>query len=138
METINVMLDDNAKEPNRAHDKDAGMDLCACGSWEIAPRSFGAIPTGVHVEIPRGYVGKLESKSGLMLKGITCRGTIDSGYTGEVKAILFNHSDVKVRFADGDKVTQLVIYPIVTPRPVIVEAFEETERGDNGFGSTGR
>lgn len=138
METLKVKRDIGAHMPTRAHELDAGLDIYAKGDWELAPHSFGAIPTGVHVAIPAGMVGKLESKSSLMLKGITCRGTIDSGYTGEIKAVMFNHSDVRYRFADGDKVTQLVLYPIATPVPVEVDELEETERGDGGFGSTGR
>lgn len=69
--------------------------------------------------------------------GLTCRGTIDSGYTGTIQAIVFNHSDVHVMIHKGDKVTQLVILPIITPDPVPVDELEATERGDGGFGSTG-
>lgn len=138
IETLKVKLEPGAKMPTRAHALDAGLDIYAMGDWELAPHSFGAIPTGVHVQVPEGCVGKLESKSSHMLLGLTCRGTIDCGYTGEIKAIVFNHSDQRVRFADGDKVTQLVLYPIITPEPVEVEELEETERGAGGFGSTGQ
>ena len=138
MKTINVMLDAGAKMPTRAHESDAGLDIYARGNWRAKAHSFLSVPTGVHVEIPKGYVGKLESKSSLMLKGLTCRGTIDSGYTGEIKAVVFNHSDKDEWIADGDKITQLVVYPIVTPAPVEVHALDETERGEGGFGSTGR
>lgn len=138
MKTINVMLDYGAKMPTRAHELDAGLDIYAMGDWIIWPHSFKVISTGVHAEIAPGYVGKLESKSSLMLKGLTCRGTIDCGYTGEIKAVVFNHSDMPYTVRDGDKVTQLVIYPIATPTPIQVRELGETERGDGGFGSTGR
>ena len=83
-------------------------------------------------------MGFITSKSGLMTtKGITCRGTIDSGYTGSVQAVLFNHSSINYIVEKGQKITQLVIVPIITPEPELVDALDETERGSNGFGSTG-
>lgn len=139
METLKIALDPDAKMPTRAHKNDAGLDLYAAENVRIWPHSWRAVETGVHVAIPEGYVGLLTSKSGLMRhSGLTCRGTIDSGYTGTIQAIMFNHSDVFVELRKGDKVTQLVILPIVTPEPELVEKLEETERGAGGFGSTGR
>ena len=93
---------------------------------------------GVHVQIPPGYVGLITSKSGLMGKGITSRGTIDSGYTGSIKAVLYNHSNESYLVRKGDKITQLVLLPIITPELELVDALEETDRADGGFGSTGR
>ena len=88
--TMRVVVDGDI--PIRAHEDDAGLDLCATeGGW-ILPKSRKVFSTGVHAAIPKGFVGMLTSKSGLMLKGITSRGTIDSGYTGTIKAVLFNHS----------------------------------------------
>ena len=124
--------------PTRAHEHDAGLDLYAAETAYIAPQTWAAVSTGVHAEIPRGFVGLLTSKSGLMAKhGITCRGTIDAGYTGTIKAVLFNHSDRVYKVESGSKVTQMVILPIITPELELVEALEETERGTGGFGSTG-
>lgn len=139
METINIILDKGAIMPTRAHSTDAGLDLYTPNFAYIVPHGRAVIDTGVHVQIPVGYVGKLESKSGLMRNsGITTRGTIDAGYTGTIQVVVFNHSDEPRMYETGDKITQLVIYPIVTPNPVLVESFEETDRGDEGFGSTGR
>jgi dUTP pyrophosphatase len=73
-----------------------------------------------------------------MSKGITSRGTIDSGFTGDIRAVLFNHSWWFKRIRKGQKITQLVIMPIITPPLELVDNLEETDRGDNGFGSTGR
>ena len=73
-----------------------------------------------------------------MSKGITSRGTIDCGYTGSIKAILFNHGDEGYLIRAGDKITQLVILPIITPEIELVDSLETTERGEGGFGSTGR
>lgn len=139
MEQINVVLEPAALMPTRAHDIDAGLDLYTPFFAMVPPHGRCVIDTGVHIGIPAGFVGKLESKSGLMRKaGITCRGTVDAGYTGTVQAVIFNHSDKAYTFEAGDKITQLVIYPIVTPTPIRVNMVQKTERGDNGFGSTGR
>lgn len=133
-----VMLDHGAIMPTRAHESDAGLDLYTPFFIMVPPHGRSVIDTGVHAGIPDGYVGKLESKSGLMRKaGLTCRGTIDAGYTGTIQAVIFNHSDKAYTFEKGDKVTQLVIYPIATLTPVQVESLELTERGADGFGSTG-
>lgn len=137
-EKLPVMLDKGAIMPTRAHSSDAGLDLYTPFFIMVPPHGRSIIDTGVHVGIPDGYVGKLESKSGLMRKaGLTCRGTIDAGYTGTIQAVIFNHTDKAYTFEKGDKVTQLVIYPIATPTPIQVESLELTERGANGFGSTG-
>lgn len=136
---LKVKLDKGAVIPNRAHPNDAGLDLFSTETVYIAPHSRETIETGVHVAIPKGFVGLLTSKSGLMNKhGITCRGTIDADYTGSVKAIMFNHSDRAFKVEKGSKVTQLVILPIITPEIELVDFLEETERGANGFGSTGK
>ena len=151
MEEIKVMLDKGAIMPTRAHEDDAGLDL-------YTPEDFGLgfvnegdvnrvidgvdsyiVDTGVHVEIPKGYVGMLKSKSGLNVKyGIISEGVIDAGYTGSIKVKLYSLDGEITRFKRGDKISQLVIMPIVTPAPKLVEEFAETERSNNGFGSTGR
>ena len=136
---MRIMLDPNATMPTRAHEYDAGLDLYAAETAYIAPHSWVAVSTGVHAEIPRGFVGLLTSKSGLMAKhGLTCRGTIDAGYTGTIKAVVFNHSDQVYKVTAGDKVTQMVLMPIITPELELVDVLEQTERGSGGFGSTGK
>ena len=136
---MNIMLDKNAFMPERAHDLDAGYDLRTPIDFKIYCRDFKTIDTGVHVEISKGYVGFLKSKSGLNIKdGINGEGVIDAGYTGSIKVKLYNNSFSLKRFKKGDKIIQLVILPIFTPGLQKVDKFVETERGDNGFGSTGR
>lgn len=135
---MKVMLDKGAIIPTRAHEWDAGLDLYAMDDGWIFPFARKTFDTGVHVAIHKGYVGLLTSKSGLMgNKGITSRGTIDSGYRGAIKAVLFNHSWRFLKIKRGQKITQLVILPIMTPELEIVDELEETERGTGGFGSTG-
>lgn len=135
---MEIAVNPGASIPVRAHLDDAGLDLCATkGGW-IFPKTRKTFDTGVHTAIPSGYVGMLTSKSGMMAKqGITSRGTIDSGYTGSIKAVLFNHSWRFVRIRPGQKITQLVIMPIVTPELQFVNSLEDTDRGEGGFGSTG-
>ena len=136
---MKVMLDEGAKMPTRAHLNDAGLDLYAMHNAVVRPYERAMISTGCHFEIPRGYVGLLTSKSGLMAKqGLTSRGTIDSGYTGAVHVVLFNHSDKAVTIKKGEKISQMVIVPIITSGLELVDSLEETDRGDGGFGSTGK
>ena len=135
---MKLMLDPGAKMPTRAHDTDAGLDLYAMEGGMISPCGSAIFDTGVHVAIPSGFCGLLTSKSGLMTnKQITSRGTIDCGYVGSIRAVLFNHSHQYVKIEKGQKITQLVILPISTPELELVESLEDTERGTGGFGSTG-
>lgn len=135
---LKFTLDAGAKAPTRAHATDAGLDLYSPIRSVIRPGDWVKIDTGVHVQIPKGYVGLLTSKSGLMNEGITSRGTIDSGYAGSIQAVLFNHSGKTHIVEKGQKITQLVIMPIITPELEQVASLEDTERGNGGFGSTGR
>lgn len=136
---LKVVLDPGAIMPTRAHSTDAGLDLYSTVRKVIRPGDYVRLDTGVHVAIPEGYVGMLTSKSGLMGNhGITCRGTIDSGYTGTIQPVLFNHSGKTYIVEQGQKITQLVIMPIITPELELVDSLEETERGNGGFGSTGK
>lgn len=137
---MKIILDEGAKMPTRAHADDAGLDLYSRENRVIYPHSSATFDTGVHVEIPRGYVGMIKSKSGLNVKyGLTSEGVLDCGYTGSIRVKLYNHSSEAYTIAAGDKISQLVIMPIIAPELELVKAFgAETERGDNGFGSTGR
>lgn len=139
---MRIMLDKGAVCPTRAHEADAGLDIYAPSNikWvAIEAGGSAVIDTGVHVEIPRGYVGMLKSKSGLnVLFDIVNEGVIDSGYTGSIKVKLYNHGAMPRYIFGGSKVSQLVILPIITPEIEIVSELEPTERGNNGFGSTGR
>ena len=135
---MKVAVEGGVPVPRRAHKTDAGVDLYATkGGW-IFPKCRKVFGTGFHASIPAGFVGLLTSKSGLMVEGITSRGTIDSGYNGEIRAVLFNHSWKFIRISKHQKITQLVILPIITPELEVVDDLEATERGCAGFGSTGK
>ena len=136
---MKIKLDSGAHIPTRAHETDAGLDLYARESQVIPARESAIFDTGVHVEIPKGYVGMLKSKSGLNVKhGITSEGVIDCGYTGSIVAKLYNHSGYDYTVNAGDKITQLVLLPILTPELELVDSLEDTERGNGGFGSSGK
>ena len=136
---MRVVIDDGAYLPERAHKWDAGLDLRSPVDTTIMPESSVTIDTGVHVEIPRGFVGMLKSKSGLNVKhGIVSEGVIDAGYTGSIVVKLYNHGDERYRVKAGDKITQLVLLPTLIADVNAVDDLGDTERGANGFGSTGR
>lgn len=137
---MKIKLDKGAYMPVRGHRDDAGLDLRTPIAFGIEPGGSVKIDTGVHVEIQPGLVGMLKSKSGLNVNhGILSEGVIDAGYTGSIVAKLYNHGDSLVVFSAGDKITQLVIMPVYIPDELeVVEEFESTDRGSNGFGSTGK
>lgn len=138
-ERMKIMLDPGAIKPTRAHDADAGLDLYAPKDGYIHGGGSCTFDTGVHVEIPKGYAGFLKSKSGLNCKhGLTSEGVIDAGYTGSIVVKLYNHSGMDYSVKAGDKISQLVILPILAPELELVDSLEETERGTDGFGSTGK
>lgn len=136
---INVMLDAGAKMPTKAHEADAGFDLYAPKRVVVRKRDSEIIDTGVHIEIPEGYVGFIKSKSGLNVNhGILSEGVIDAQYCGSIVAKLYNNSDSHLVIEEGQKITQIVFLPIPFVELVEVDSFKETERGNNGFGSSGK
>lgn len=135
---MKIKLDEGAKMPTRAHPTDAGLDLYARETLIVSARESAVFDTGVHIELPHGTVGMLKSKSGLNVKhGLLNEGVIDEGYTGSIVVKLYNNSGRDYKVNAGDKISQLVIMPILTPELELVDELEETERGANGFGSTG-
>lgn len=136
---MRIKLLEGAFMPVRAHKTDAGLDLRSPVHAYVPAKGSACIDTGVCIELPNKTVGMVKSKSGLNVKhGITSEGVIDVGYTGSIRVKLYNHSDVDYFVNRGDKISQLVILPILTPKLELVDELEETERGANGFGSTGR
>lgn len=142
---LKVILDKGAIMPTRAHKHDAGLDLYSPVDVNIPPRWSGSwensasIDTGVHIQIPKGYCGLVMAKSGLNVKhGLTCTGVIDCGYTGSIVVKLYNNSLWHYKVRKGDKIAQFLIVKCELPTLREVDSLEETERGDGGFGSTGR
>ena len=126
--------------PQYAHAGDAGADITASEKIAIPPRERTLVSTGVRLEIPEGYVGLIWPRSGLAVKkGIDCgAGVIDSHYRGEVKVLLFNHSDNEFQIEPGDRIAQILIQKVERVQFHLVDQLNETARSDAGFGSTGK
>ena len=125
--------------PTRAHEHDSGLDLYAASSCVLQPGMTHRVSTGVAVELPDGFEGQVRPRSSLASKGVyALLGTIDNGYRGELGVILSNLSTERYQVHAGDKVAQLVICPVALPDIVVVDELGDTDRGQGGFGSTGR
>lgn len=136
---MKIKLDPGAIMPTRAHDTDAGLDLYSLEDRIIEAKGDAIFKTGVHIQLPKGCAGLLVSKSGLNVKhGITSTGLIDEGYSGEITVKLYNHGGYDVKIMAGEKISQLVILPVRYEPVEIVDEIDSGERGDAGFGSTGR
>ena len=142
METIKVALEDAAKMPSKAHPWDAGFDLSSTKQYLIPTGGRALIKTGVRMEIPNGYCGFVTGRSGMTIKeGLVGQlGIVDAPYRGEIGIMAFNLSSTTVIIDKGEKVGQIVIMPIPMIELIKVEADElsTTDRGTNGFGSTGK
>lgn len=141
---VKIVNKSNHQLPSYATAGSAGMDLKANTDVPVSlkPMERWLFPTGIYIQLPDGYEAQIRPRSGLAAKyGITvtnCIGTIDSDYTGEIKVSLINLSTDTVVIYPGDRIAQMVVakYEKVTWEEVA--ALDETERGDGGFGSTGR
>lgn len=125
----------------KTYQSDAGWDLYADGNYIVPARSSAVINTGVRLSIPEGVVGKIESRSGLSVKNKleVGAGVIDSGYHGEIKVHLHNFSDTNYTIVDQNRIAQILF--IELSKTDVIYAYEDevsSERGDNGFGSTGK
>ena len=137
---MKIVLDNGAYMPEKAHDTDAGYDLrTPTECWLYAGESI-VIDTGVHMQLPKHTAGLIVSKSGLNVKhDITSTGLVDEAYTGSIRVKLYNHGPNDYRFEKGDKISQIMIMPVTETQELeLVDSLEETERGDGGFGSTGK
>lgn len=138
MTRIRFMTEERAYKPTKGHYEDAGVDLRTPRDVVVPCGGSVAIDTGVMCNIPVGYYGKLESKSGLNVKYdiVSCGGVIDAGYTGHIVAKLYNFGKEDYEFKAGEKIVQIVFMPCVA-RFDGIEILDESERGTDGFGSTG-
>ncbi|MEN9954470.1 MAG: hypothetical protein RLZZ41_134 [Actinomycetota bacterium] len=129
-------------EPSYAKAGDAGADLRSTKKVSIAPGGRELVPTGVSIALPSGFVGLVHPRSGLALKnGVTVLnspGTIDAGYRGEIMVTLFNSSSEPFDIETGDRIAQLVIQKVERAEFIAVETLPGSDRGQAGFGSTGK
>ena len=135
-------LSADAVAPVRAHDDDAGFDLCASEAAELGPGERASVGTGIAVAIPEGQAGLVLPRSGLAMRHgisvVNAPGLIDSGYRGEVRVLLLNTDRTEgFSVAIGDRIAQLLIVRHEAPELIEVENLGETVRGSGGFGSTG-
>lgn len=142
---MNVILEDGAFPPERAHFKDAGLDFRTPIDFVVPAHGYAFVDTGVHIEVPHATRGHVCSKSGLNKNhGLTADGTIDEGYTGTVGITMHNSDDEDYHFKRGDKVAQVVFELIVRPlisiieKPADYDEVADGERGSDGYGSTGK
>lgn len=128
--------------PAYAKAGDAGADLRSRIDLVIAAGARQLVPTGVSIALPAGYVGLVHPRSGLALKhGITvlnAPGTIDAGYRGEIMVTLYNSSSVDFKVSIGDRIAQLLIQEVLKANFIRVEMLPGTDRGEEGFGSSGK
>ena len=130
----------DGEPPAYASEGAAGADLRAAEDVNLAPGARAAVATGVHVEIPPGHVGLVWPRSGLAVRhGLdTLAGVIDSDYRGEVRVVLVNHGPDPVTLARGDRIAQLLVQRVERAVFTRADSLVESERGQGGFGSTGR
>lgn len=126
--------------PQRQSLKSAGYDLSSCIDTQIPARGKARVETGWRVAIPKGHYGRIAPRSSLAWTSSidVGGGVIDPDYRGEIFVLLFNHSDVPLSIRKGDRIAQLILEKISTPLVLEVQDLDETERGDRGFGSTGK
>ncbi|MCR5144244.1 MAG: dUTP diphosphatase [Lachnospiraceae bacterium] len=139
-----ITLSESAKLPERGSDMAAGYDLFADITEDIIidPHTTAMVGTGIAVAIPEGYFGGIFARSGLSskegLRPANCTGVVDADYRGEVKVALHNDSDFERIITPGQKVAQMVIMPFLSVEFDLVDDLDSTDRGEGGFGSTGK
>tara|TARA_A100001015_G_C15029386_1_gene732295 strand:+ start:2144 stop:2590 length:447 start_codon:yes stop_codon:yes gene_type:complete len=140
MSSILLELSPNASLPSSGSHGSAGLDLAASEACSLNPGQRRAVSTGVKMALPLGTYGKIEGRSGLAIRNgiIIGGGVIDSDYTGEIKVILINTGNQPFVVNKGDRIAQLIVQQyMLNPQFERVEKLPTTERGTNGFGSTG-
>ena len=129
------------KEPQYHYGSDSGFDLRANEKVVLGPFERSLVPTGLHIDVPKRCEVQVRPKSGLALKkGLTVLntpGTVDEGYTGEIKVILINLGEKKFIIEKGLRIAQMVLCPVIKAELEEVDELDETKRGSGGFGSTG-
>jgi dUTP pyrophosphatase len=129
----------DARLPRYGHSGDAGLDLFSCVDEVLKPGEVKPIPTGIQAAIPRGHVGLVWDKSGISLKGVhRLAGVVDSGYRGEILVVMINLGSKPFVIQAGMKIAQMLIQPVQEATIVETEELDQTGRGANGFGSTGK
>jgi len=128
----------DARIPAYGHPGDAGLDLFSVADHELGPAAAFAVPTGIQVAIPAGFVGLIWDKSGIALNGVhRLAGVIDAGYRGEILVVMINLGKQPFIIHKGMKVAQMLVQPVASVTVLHSETLDDTSRGTRGFGSTG-
>ena len=135
---MKVKLDSGAHVPTRAYPTDAGWDLYSRESAIIPRDGYWTFHTGVHVQIPEGYYGRIAARSSYLGLGMITCGTIDAGYRGEITVTILNLGNADKVVEPGDRIAQLIIEPVLGVGLELVDELEPGDRGNKGHGSTGR
>jgi dUTP pyrophosphatase len=139
--TVQVKLvHGNAQKPTRANENDAGWDLYSTIHTVIPPKQRKTVNTGISLQMPEHFAGLIWPRSGLSVKsGIdVLAGVVDSGYRGEIMVCLYNTSDENVAIHIGDRIAQIIFQEVPRVNMEVHETLGSSQRGDNGFGSTGK
>ena len=134
------LLNSDAQAPKRSSELAAGFDLFSSTTGTIEAGKRGMVSTGVSVNMPHGVYGRIAPRSSLAWNyGLNVgAGVIDRDYTGELKVILFNHGDKPFHYKKGDRIAQLILEKHLICDTKLIDELDATERGEGGFGSTGR
>lgn len=139
---IRLTLEPGVEAPAYATEGAAGLDLRTAVDVELGPLERRLVPTGIRVALPDGFEAQIRPRSGLALRhGITMvnsPGTIDCDYRGEIGVVLINLGQERVQLLKGERIAQMVVQPVARAELEVVDVLETTERGEGGFGSTGK
>jgi dUTP pyrophosphatase len=134
------LLNDKAQKPKKANEYDAGFDLYSTIDLIIPPHTRKTVSTGIALQMPEGLAGLIWPRSGLSVKhGIdVLAGVIDSGYRGEIMVCLYNTSNENVGINTGDRIAQIIFQEVPRVTMEVHDTLGSSQRGENGFGSTGK
>jgi dUTP pyrophosphatase len=139
---VPIVVGEGATQPAYATPGSAGVDLCSTAELTLEPMTRALIPTGIRVAIPHGFEGQIRPRSGMAIRQglsmVNSPGTIDSDYRGEIQVIAINLGQEPIHIAPGDRIAQMVFCPVVQADFEVMDSLDETDRGEGGFGSTGK
>ena len=138
--TVNInLLNDNATTPTKAHTDDAGWDLYSSADVNINPKQRDVISTGISLEMPNHFAGLIWPRSGMAVKhgADVLAGVVDSGYRGEIMVCLYNTGDKILQVRRGDRIAQIIFQEVPEVGITVIDSLGSSQRGSNGFGSTG-
>ena len=135
---MRVKLDSGAVMPTKSYLDDAGWDLYALEDDRVPQGGYAVLKTGVHLQIPKGYFGLIQPRSSWSMRGLITAGVVDAGFTGDIRVSVINGGDADKIVRAGDRIAQICIVPVLGCALEPGDELDPSERGDKGYGSTGR